>query len=169
MIRRLLNAAEDNGANDCNSGRCNARKNECSHRPTLFYFVISGVSNARAANRGAGVLHLHGLRIQRPPSLARRCGARYGEQTYTKSKNDRRADPRGEMPPSHCGLPPKDENAPGLSNACRGSLLAVLSQLLVTLPPVLPKLPGGKQRNDCAENEMPVPERASFCVTKDEW
>ena len=53
--------------------------------------------------------------------------------------------------------------------ACRGSLLAVLSQLLVTLPPVLPKLPGGKQRNDCAENEMPVPERAGFCVTKDEW
>ncbi|MFZ0670216.1 MAG: hypothetical protein WAM50_07850, partial [Pseudolabrys sp.] len=50
----LLNAAEDNGANDCNSGRCDARKNECSHGPTLFYFVISGVSNARAANRGAG-------------------------------------------------------------------------------------------------------------------
>ena len=101
--------------------------------------------------------------------LARRCGARYGEQTYTKSKNDRRTDPRGEMPPSHCGLPHKDENAPGLSNARRGSLLAVLSQLLVTLPPILPKLSGGKQRNDCGENEMPVPERASFCVTKDEW
>ena len=48
------------------------------------------------------------------------------------------------------------------------SLLAVLSQLLVTQPPVLPKLPGGKQHDECAENEMPVPERASFCVTKDE-
>jgi hypothetical protein len=50
-----------------------------------------------------------------------------------------------------------------------GALLAVLSQFLVAQPPVLPKLPASKQRDDCAENEMPVPERASFCVTKDEW
>ena len=63
----------------------------------------------------------------------------------------------------------RTKNAPGLSNACRSSLLAVLSQLLVTQPPVLPKLPGGKQRDDCAENKMPVPERTGFCVTKDEW
>ena len=34
------------------------------------------------------------------------------ERPGATAKNDRRANPRGEMPPSHCGLPPKDENAP---------------------------------------------------------
>ena len=82
-----------------------AKTNALIGPPPFSILLISGVSNARAANQGAGVLHIHGLCIHRPPSFARRC-ARYSEQSYAKSKNDRRAYPRGEMPPSHCGLPP---------------------------------------------------------------
>ena len=45
----------------------------------------------------------------------------------------------------------------------------MLKKLLVAQPPVLPKLQGAKQHDDCAKNEMPVPKRASFRVTKGEW
>jgi hypothetical protein len=45
----------------------------------------------------------------------------------------------------------------------------MLGKLLIAQPPVLPKLQDRNQHDDCAKNEMRVPERASFGITEGEW